>query len=142
MRCSLKAAFSTAQALALHALDVVLAAAHFFGAAVDVVPYAIGGDEKGIVELGRVDHLKSRVRVDAGAGQGLPVHLGRRFDRGKAVVEQVVDASRGLFGRAFEVVGVLLRDALRVDVHEYQERGDHDDDCRTCGKDPVAPDVE
>lgn len=66
----------TDAALALHALDVVLLVLHFFGAAVDVMTYAIGGDEEGVVELGRVNHLDRRVRVDAGAGQGLPVYLG------------------------------------------------------------------
>ena len=92
--------------------------------------------------MGRVNHLDRRVRVDAGAGQGLPVYLGCRFDRGQTIIEQVIDTPGGLLGRALEIVGVLLRDALRVDVHEHQEGGDHDDDCRACGKDSVAPDIK
>ena len=95
-------------------------------------------DEEGVVELGIIEDGRRSARIEALIADRISIHHGCSLHTLQRRRERIVHAAHRLIGGSFEVLRVLIDDALSVHVHENNERNDHDHDSSTDGNDEIA----
>ena len=91
-----------------------------------------------MIELGIIENVRRSARIEAIVADRISIHHGCSLHALQRRGERVVHATHRLIGGSFEVLRILVDDALSVHIHENNERNDHDHDSSADGDDEIA----